>query len=116
MLLISTSPQSRSLATTISCFKFKKSFRIAESDLMARPIFHHKNESIDAHLTIVFTALAVARYIEAMTRISILRFIRSLLPIRTGFISVNGTTLPLKPRLPQNDVALFKPLGKFGGY
>jgi hypothetical protein len=97
-------------------FQVEKSFRIAKSDLKARPIFHHKRESIDAHLTIVFTALAVARYIEAMTRISIRRFVRSLLPIRTGVISVNGTTLPLKPRLPQNVAALVKPLGKFGGY
>ena len=38
-------------------FQVEKSFRIAKSDLKARPIFHHKRESIDAHLTIVFTAL-----------------------------------------------------------
>ena len=97
-------------------FQVEKSFRIAKSDLKARPIFHHKRESIDAHLTIVFASLAVARYIEALTNISIQRFVRTLVPIRTGVISVNGTTMPLKPRLPQHLAALVNSLGKFGGY
>jgi hypothetical protein len=41
--------------------------RRSESDLQARPIYHHKRESIEAHLTIVFAALAVSRWIEART-------------------------------------------------
>ena len=65
---------------------------------------------------IVFTALAIARYIEAVTKTSIRCFVRTLLPIRSGVISVNGTTMPIKPRLPQHIAALVKPLGKFGGY
>ena len=36
----------------------EESFRMAKNDLQARPIFHHKKDSIQAHLTIVFTALA----------------------------------------------------------
>ena len=32
-------------------------------DLKARPIYCHKRESIDAHLAVVFTALAVTRFI-----------------------------------------------------
>ena len=34
---------------------------MSKHDLAARPIYHHKRESIDAHLTIVFAALAIAR-------------------------------------------------------
>jgi len=97
-------------------FQVEKSFRIAKSDLKARPVFHHKRSSIDAHLTIVFAALAVARYIESMTMISVRRFVRTLLPIRTGVISVNGSILPLKPRLPQHVADLVKSFNKFGGY
>src|SRR3954452_21259997 len=40
----------------------EQSFRMSKTDLRARPMFHHKRESIEAHLTIVFTALAVARH------------------------------------------------------
>jgi transposase len=48
-----------------------KSFRMAKSDLQARPIYHHKRDPIEAHLTIVFAALAVSRWIEARTGWSI---------------------------------------------
>jgi hypothetical protein len=43
----------------------------------ARPSYHHKRESIDAHLTIVFAALAVTILIEARTGRSIGKFVRT---------------------------------------
>lgn len=84
--------------------------RMSKSDLKARPIFHHKRDSIDAHLTIVFAALAVARYIEAMTGLSIKKFIKLLAPIRTGVISVNGVSLVIKPQIPNDVTVLLKRL------
>src|SRR5699024_12184806 len=48
-------------------FNIEASFRMAKSDLRARPIYHHTKDSIQAHLTIVFAALAVGRWIEAAT-------------------------------------------------
>jgi transposase len=91
-------------------FQVEKSFRMSKSDLKARPVFHHKRDSIDAHLTVVFAALAVARYIETMTGLSIKKFIRMLAPIRTGVISVNGVSLPIKPQIPSDVTALLKRL------
>ena len=82
--------------------RVEKSFRIAKSDLKARPIFHHKRESIDAHLTIVFAALAISRRIEDATKISIRRFVQKLEPIRTGIISINGAKQNLNPWVPQD--------------
>ena len=38
-------------------FEVERSFRMAKTDLRARPIFHHTREAIEAHLTIVFAAL-----------------------------------------------------------
>ena len=38
----------------------EKSFRMSKHDLQGRPIYHHARESIEAHLTIVFAALAVS--------------------------------------------------------
>lgn len=46
-------------------FEIEKSFRMSEHDLRARLIYHHKRESIDADLTIVFATLAVGGQIEA---------------------------------------------------
>ena len=56
---------------------------MSESDLRARPIYHRKRDSIEAHLTIVFTALAVTRFIEARTGVRTARRYRTL-QIRAG--------------------------------
>ena len=49
----------------------EKSFRIAKSDLMARPIFHFKETSIKAHILIIFISLAISKSIELKTNLSI---------------------------------------------
>ena len=58
-------------------FEIEKSFRMSKSELTARHIYHHRRQSIEAHLTIVFAALAVSRFIEARTGWSIRKFVRS---------------------------------------
>lgn len=55
-------------------WRIEKSFRMSKHDLQARPIYHHKRESIDAHLTIVFAAMAVSHWIEHQTGRSIKKF------------------------------------------
>ena len=45
-------------------WKIEQSFRIAKSDLEARPIYHRKETSIKYHILIVFVALCMARVIE----------------------------------------------------
>lgn len=54
-----------------SLWRIERSFRMSKSDLRARPIFHTHKESIEAHLLIVFTALAASRYIELITGVTI---------------------------------------------
>ena len=36
---------------------------MTKNDLRARPVFHHQRDAIEAHLTIVFAALALTRYL-----------------------------------------------------
>ena len=64
-------------------WRIEKSFRMSKHDLHARPIYHHKRESIDAHLNIVFAALAVTRLIEARTGWSIKKFVQTARRYRT---------------------------------
>ncbi|HLR95215.1 MAG TPA: hypothetical protein VK053_11860 [Jiangellaceae bacterium] len=42
----------------------EESFRMSKSDRAARPIFHRIKDSIEAHLTVVFAALAVSQYVQ----------------------------------------------------
>lgn len=71
-------------------FKIEASFRMAKSDLRARPVFHRKRDSIEAHLTIVLAALAIGKSIEIQTQMSIKQVIKLLRPVRSGVIVVNG--------------------------
>ena len=64
-------------------WRIEKSFRMSKHDLQARPIYHHKRESIEAHLTIVFAALAVSHWIEHQTGWSIKKFVRTARRYRT---------------------------------
>jgi hypothetical protein len=63
--------------------EIEKSFRMSKSDLQVRPIYHRKRDSIEAHLTIVFAALAVSRWIEDRTGWSIRKFVRTAGRYRT---------------------------------
>ena len=46
------------IGTYHQLWQIEKSFRMSKNDLRARPIYHHLKESIQAHLAIVFAALA----------------------------------------------------------
>lgn len=52
-------------------WQVEKSFRMAKSDLLARPIFHYQQESIRGHLVIVFMALCLAKSMELTTHTSL---------------------------------------------
>ena len=77
----------------------EQSFRMSKSDLKARPIFHHKREAIEAHLTVVMAALAIQRRIESTTGLSLKRFVALLKPIRSGVVSIAGKEYPGKARI-----------------
>lgn len=83
-------------------FQVEASFRMAKSDLKARPIFHRKKDAIEAHLTIVLASLAVARWIEQLTGISIKRFVRSLRPVRSGIVTINGKEYTAEAEVPKD--------------
>jgi len=78
----------------------EKSFRMSKHDLKARPIYHHKRESIEAHLTIVFAALAVTRFVENATGWSIKKFVRTARRYRTVQIQVGKHTITAEDPLP----------------
>ena len=83
-------------------FEVEASFRMTKSDLKARPIFLRKRDAIEAHLTIVFTSLAVSRRIKKLTGVSVKRFVNLLRPIRSGTVVINGTEYPAEPEIPKD--------------
>jgi hypothetical protein len=80
----------------------EKSFRISKHDLQARPIYHHTRDSIEAHLTIVFAALAVSRWIETQTGWPIRKFVRTTRRYRTIEIQAGDHTITAADPLPND--------------
>ena len=68
----------------------EQSFRMSKTDLRARPMFHHQRDAIEAHLTIVFAALAVARYLQDATGLSIKRIVQTLRPLQQITVRIAG--------------------------
>ena len=81
-------------------WRIEKSFRMSKHDLQARPIYHHKRESIEAHLSIVFAALAISHWIERQTGWSIKKFVQTLRRYRTVTIRAGNHTLTAADPLP----------------
>jgi len=83
-------------------WRIEKSFRMSKHDLQARPVYHHKRESIEFHLTIVFAALAVSHWIENQTGWSIKKFVRTTRRYRTVQIRAGQQTLTAADPLPDD--------------
>jgi hypothetical protein len=81
-------------------FHIEKSFRMSKHDLQARPIYHHKRDSIEAHLTVVFAALAISRWLETRTGWSIKKFVQTARRYRTIQIRTGAHTITAADPLP----------------
>jgi transposase len=96
-------PKTMSGQAVISAYhdlwQVEKSFRMAKTDLRARPIFHRLRDSIEAHLTIVFAALAVSRHLQDATGVSIKKLVRTLRPLQSATIAIGGHTFAAEPTL-----------------
>ncbi len=55
-------------------------------------MFHRTRDAIEAHLTIVFTALAVSDCIQQRTGLAIGNVVKQLRPLRRSTIVINGVT------------------------
>lgn len=103
-------PDDQVIASYHELWHVEQSFRMSKSDLKARPIFHHKRDSIEAHLTIVLAALAIGKIIESKTGLSIKRFIKTIRPVRSGIVTVNDKEYPAEAEISTDIKALVRKL------
>jgi hypothetical protein len=89
----------------------EQSFRMSKTDLRAQPVFHRTRDSIEAHLTIVFAALAVARCVQDQTGTAIARLVKQLRPLRTSTIAINGAVQDFPPQIPAAEQEILTHLG-----
>ena len=82
-------------------WRVENSFKITKSDLAARPIFHYLDDTIKTHLVIVFAGLAISKYIEINSKLSIKKVLKiankllthTVTNTKTGEIKLLETTI-----------------------
>lgn len=103
-------PDEEVIACYHQLFQVEATFRMAKSDLKARPVYHRKRDAIEAHLTIVLAALAISRNIEFLSELSIKQFVKLLRPIRSGIVTINGNEILAEPEVPSSVKAMLRKL------
>lgn len=109
-------PAAEVIAKYHDLWHVEKSFRMSKTDLDARPMFNRMRDAIEAHLTIVFTALAVSHTIQARTGVSIAKVVKQLRPLRSATIAINGATQTFPPAIPAAQRKILTNLGFKPGY
>jgi hypothetical protein len=89
-------------------WRVEQLFRMTKGDLRARPVFHHQREAIEAHLTVVFAALAVARHLQDTAGTSI-KIIQTPRTARSATIEISGQRLTFNPDLTVPDGRTVRP-------
>lgn len=67
-------------------WRIEQAFRVSKSDLATRPIFHFKENPIRVHILICFMALALSKYMEIKTGLSIRRVTDALMKVTDVFL------------------------------
>jgi transposase len=109
-------PAAEVIAKYHDLWHVEKSFRMSKSDLRARPMFHYTRDAIEAHLTIVFTALAVSHCVQTRAGLAIGNVVKQLRPLRSATITINGATQTFPPEIPQAQREILAHLGIEPGY
>lgn len=109
-------PAAEVIAKYHDLWHVEKSFRMSKSDLAARPMFNRMRDAIEAHLTIVFAALAVSHAIQSRTGVSIAKVVKTLRPLRSATININGATQTFPPAIPEAERKILTDLGFKPGY
>jgi hypothetical protein len=109
-------PATEVIAKYHDLWHVEKSFRMSKTDLAARPMFNRVRDAIEAHLTIVFAALAVSHAIQSRTGLSVGKVVKQLRPLRNATITINGATQTFPPAIPDAQRTILNDLGFKPGY
>lgn len=113
---VTVMPAAEVIAKYHDLWHVEKSFRMSKTDLDARPMFNRVRDAIEAHLTIVFAALAVSHAIQSRTGLSIAKVVKQLRPLRNATININGATQTFPPEIPDAERKILTDLGFKPGY
>lgn len=91
----------------------EKAFRMAKSDLAARPIYHHTQASVQAHMAVCFAALMMARDLELATATSLRKVIDAIWAVTDAKLidTVTDQAFVMRSAIPDQTKAMIASLG-----
>lgn len=89
-------------------------FRTSKTDLRARPTFHRTKDAIEAHLTILFTTLALVRLLQETPGLSLTKIITPLRPLREFVGEIDGHEFVYPPDIPPEEAELVTNIENYG--
>ncbi|RIX34572.1 IS1634 family transposase [Corynebacterium falsenii] len=92
-------------------YQVERSFRMTKGDLAARPIYLHSEDKIEAHLTTVMAALAIARDLQDRTGLTIRAVLHTLEPLRSSRIRFGEQVVEFPPQTTPQQQKLLTTLG-----
>ena len=87
---------------------------MSKTDLRARPMFARTEDAIEAHLTIVFAALAVSREVQTRTGLALRNVLRQLRPLRSATIAINSAVQTIPPAISDEQQTILDALTRAG--
>jgi len=95
-----------------SLWHVEQAFRIAKSDLEMRPIFHFKEQAIKVHMLVCFMALAVSKYMEIKTGVSLRHIITSFKQVTDAQLvnTLTNQKITMRTKVPTNVQTLLQKL------
>jgi hypothetical protein len=93
-------------ATSAWPMRVLSAFQSILASLRARPVYRQERHAIEAHLTVVFAALAVSRDLQDRAGLSIKRLVQTLRVARSATIEINGQRMTLDPSLTESARAI----------
>lgn len=100
-LPVESVPATQVISAYHDLWQVEASFWMTKSDLRARPIFHRDKDSIDAHLSVVFVALAVGRQLQELSGLPLKRLITDMKAVRSAKVLVNGQAVTFAAQIPE---------------
>lgn len=109
--LKNTAPNEQIITQYHNLWKVEKAFRMSKGDLRQRPIYHHGEKKISAHLLVCFVSLLVMKETERIllkAQFSIAKAIEVLGKVGQGQIRIGKVQMDLDSELDQESQSILK--------
>lgn len=87
-------------------YHIENDFRMAKTDLQARPIFHRTQDAIRAHLTVVMAALAMSKHIYLTSGVTAPKLVERLKELRHATVDTGTHRYDIPPNIDEETTNL----------